>query len=134
PARRQATPPSLVRDVLLILRSTEPDSAELMAARVDGPVLTQRTGRHDEALASHARRLWQFFNRTVTVPASAASLAPLVFSWLAGRGAATTRLDPDDATSDSELRSKLEALLQDSRLFVERLGLGRLSFPPAARD
>jgi hypothetical protein len=88
-------------------------------------VLIQRTGRHDQELASHARRLWQFFNRTVTVPAPSASLAPLVFSWLAGRGATTTRLDPDDAASDSELRSNLEALLQDSRLFVERFVLGR---------
>src|SRR5262245_43216359 len=132
--RRPATPQSLVRNVLLLLPSTEPDSAELVAARADGPVLTQRTGRHDQELASHTRRLWQFFNRTVTVPAPYVSLAPLVFSWLAGRGAATTRLDPEDAASDSELRSTLEALLQDSRLFAERLVLGRLSFPPAARD
>jgi hypothetical protein len=127
PLRRQATPLSLVRDVLLILPSTESDSAELVAARADGPVLIQRTGRHDQELASHTRRLWQFFNRTVTVPAPAVSLAPLVFSWLAGRGATTTRLDPNDAASDSELRSNLETLLQDSRLFAERLVLGRHS-------
>ena len=35
---------------LLILPSIEPDSAELIAARADGPVLTQRTGRHDRKL------------------------------------------------------------------------------------
>jgi predicted GIY-YIG superfamily endonuclease len=125
--QRMATPRSLVRDVLLILPSIEPDSAELIAARADGPVLTQRTGRHDRRLASHTRRLWQFFNRTIAVSAPAVSLAPIVFSWLAGRGAATTRVDPDDAASDSELRSNLETLLQDSRLFAERLVLGRHS-------
>jgi hypothetical protein len=119
--RRPATPRSLVRDVLLILPSTELDSAELVAARADGPVLTQRTVRHDQELGSHTRRLWQFFNRAVAVSAPALSLAPLVFSWLAGRGATTTRLYPDDAASDSELRSNLETLLQDSRLFAERL-------------
>jgi GIY-YIG catalytic domain len=125
--RRPATPRSLVRDVLLLLPSTELDSAELVAARADGPVLTQRTGRHDQELASHTRRLWQFFDRAVAVSAPALSLAPLVFSWLAGRGATTTRLYPDDAASDSDLRSSLETLLQDSRLFAERLVLGRHS-------
>jgi hypothetical protein len=122
-----ATPRSLVRDVLLILPSVEPDLAELIAARADGPVLTQRTGRHDRNLASHTRRLWQFFSRTITVSAPGVSLAPIVFSWLAARGAATTRVDPADAASDSELRSNLETLLQDSRLFTERLVLGRHS-------
>ena len=58
-----ATPQSLVRDVLLILPSIKPDSVELIAARADGPVLTERTGRHDRKLASHTRRLWQFFKQ-----------------------------------------------------------------------
>lgn len=121
--QRPATPRSLVRDVLLILPSLEPESAELVAARADGPVLTQRTGRHDQELASHTRRLWTFFNGTIAVFPPAASLAPIVFSWLAGRGAATTRLDPNDAASELELRSNLETLLKDSRLFAERLVL-----------
>ena len=49
------------------------------------------------------------------------TLAPIVFSWLAGRGAATTRVNTDDAASDSELESNLETVLQDSRLFAEQL-------------
>jgi hypothetical protein len=123
--RRPATPRSLIRDVLLILPSIEPDSAELVAARADGPVLTQRTGRHDQQLGCHTRRLWQFFKGTIAVSAPTVPLAPIVFSWLAGRGGTTTRLDPHDAASDSELRSNLQTLLQDSRLFAERLVLGR---------
>ena len=49
------------------------------------------------------------------------SFAPLVFSWLAGRGASATRLDPHDVRSARELRARLSALLTDERLFVERL-------------
>jgi hypothetical protein len=125
--RRPAVQRSLVRDVLLILPSIGLESAELVAARADGPVLTQRTGRYDRDLASHTHRLWQFFNRRIAVSAPDVSLAPLVFSWLGGRGASATRLDPGDVASDSELRSNLESLLQDSRLFVERLVLNRHS-------
>jgi predicted GIY-YIG superfamily endonuclease len=50
-----------------------------------------------------------------------APLAPLVFSWLSGRGSDATRLDPHDALSARELRVRLTALLQDERLFAERL-------------
>ena len=48
-------------------------------------------------------------------------LAPIVFSWLAGRGADATRLDPHDAASPRALRVQLAALLGDEQLFTERL-------------
>ena len=49
------------------------------------------------------------------------ALAPIVFSWLAGRGAGSSRLDPHDAPSLSELQSMIAALLRDEGLFVERI-------------
>jgi len=49
------------------------------------------------------------------------ALAPLVFSWLAGRGAAATRLDPHDVASAREMQARLAALFADDRLFRERL-------------
>jgi predicted GIY-YIG superfamily endonuclease len=48
------------------------------------------------------------------------ALAPIVFSWLAGRGANATRLDPHDG-APRVLRARLAAVLRDERLFVERL-------------
>ena len=48
-------------------------------------------------------------------------LSPLVFSWLAGRGADATRLDPHDSRRRSSCADALAALLADDRLFVERL-------------
>ena len=47
--------------------------------------------------------------------------SPLVFSWLAGRGAEATRLDPHDSASARQLQTRLTALLADGRLFLERL-------------
>jgi hypothetical protein len=48
-------------------------------------------------------------------------LAPIVFSWLAQRGAAATRLDPHGVSSPRTLRAQLAALLRDEALFTERL-------------
>jgi hypothetical protein len=48
-------------------------------------------------------------------------LSPLVFSWLTGRGATATRLDPHDIASAKQLQERLAALFADDRLFVERL-------------
>jgi len=50
-----------------------------------------------------------------------AFLAPLVFSWLVGRGANATRLDPAEIPSAKELANRLAALFRDERLFHERL-------------
>jgi predicted GIY-YIG superfamily endonuclease len=49
------------------------------------------------------------------------ALAPIVFSWLAGRGARASRIDPHDAATPRHLRVRLAALLADEALFTERL-------------
>jgi predicted GIY-YIG superfamily endonuclease len=119
---------ALRRDVLLVQPSIEPDSVELIGAAVDGRWLIQRTRRNGADLAVHARRIRTFFGaaerrtpngerRTTRV----SLLSPLVFSWLAGRGAGATRLDPHDVASAKQLQTRLAALLADDRLFVERL-------------
>lgn len=112
-------PRALWRDVLVLQPSIEADAVELIAAAADGRWQIQRTRRNGADLAVHVRRLWTFFRanderRTI-------ALSPLVFSWLAGRGAAATRLDPHDAASVTQLRARLAALLGDDRLFAERL-------------
>ena len=116
-------PPALRRDVLVVQPSIEADSVELVGAAIDGRWLIQRTRRNGADLAVHARRIMTFFRptngerRTTNV----ALLAPLVFSWLAGRGAGSTRLDPHDTASAKQLQARLAALLADAGLFVERL-------------
>ena len=119
-------PRALLRDVLVVQPSIEADSVELICAAVDGRWMIQRTRRNGADLAVHARRLWKFFRQGTLANAerrtpNVARLAPLVFSWLTGRGAGATRLDPHDAASASELHRRLAALLADDRLFVERL-------------
>src|SRR3954468_17618259 len=79
-------PRALLRDVLVVQRSIEPDSVELIGAAVDGRWMIQRTRRNGADLAVHARRVKQFFSAAHPAPRTT-RLAPLVFSWLAGRGA-----------------------------------------------
>jgi len=126
----RAIPPSLVRDVIVVLPSIEDDSVELIAARADGGWMIQRTRRSGGDLAVHTQRLVKFFcsvfreRRSARAASSAprgSALAPIVFSWLARRGAGATRLDPHDAANARELRGRLAALLRDHRLFRERL-------------
>jgi hypothetical protein len=107
----------------MILPSVHPDSAELIAARADGEVLTRRTSRDGTALDQHATDLWDFFHLAVNERTKTEdnSLAALIFSWLAGRGAGTTRLDPHHWGSAAELRTRLAALLRDETLFSERI-------------
>jgi len=124
-------PRALLRDVLVVQPSIEPDSVELIGAAVDGRWMIQRTRRNGADLAVHARRIGRFFRgaerrttnreRRTNDNDNSALLSPLVFSWLAGRGAAATRLDPHDSTSVKQLQGRLAALLADDRLFVERL-------------
>jgi predicted GIY-YIG superfamily endonuclease len=116
-------PGALRRDVLVVVPSVEADSVELVAARVDGEWMIQRTRRSGADLAVHTQRLMRFFKSPLRDRAgrSAALLAPIVFSWLAHRGAGATRLDPHDARDPRELRGRLAALLRDERLFRERL-------------
>jgi hypothetical protein len=118
----RAIPSSLIRDVIVVLPSVEDDSVELVAARADGAWMIQRTRRSGADLAVHTQRLMKFFFGTASrrsVPTLA--LAPLVFSWLARRGADASRLDPHDAANPRELRRRLASLLRDQRLFRERL-------------
>jgi len=115
---------SVVRDVIIVLPSVEDDSAELIAARPDGAWMMQRTRRNGADLAVHTQRVWRFFfglRRTTHADAGVPSLAPLVYSWLAQRGAFVTRLDPHADANVRGLRSRLAALLRDERLFHERL-------------
>jgi predicted GIY-YIG superfamily endonuclease len=114
-------PRALVRDVLVFAPSVEPDSVELVAAAVDGRWMLQRTRRSGADLAVHTQRMMRFFNGLRGTREEAPPLAPIVFSWLAGRGEAATRLDPRDVRDARELRARLGALLRDERLFHERL-------------
>ena len=119
----RAIPRSLIRDSILILPSLQRDWAVLVGARTDGGSMMQRTRRRDGDLAVHAGLLWRFFQATVGEGSESGRqpFAPLVFSWLAGRGAQTTRLDPHDARSETEICVRLDTLLQDTHLFSDRL-------------
>jgi predicted GIY-YIG superfamily endonuclease len=115
-------PRSLIRDVLVVAPSIEADSAELVGARVDGRWMIQRTRRNGADLKVHVTRVRRFFSPLLSASRrDPAPLAPIVFSWLAGRGSAATRLDPHEVTSARDLRARLTALLADERLFTERL-------------
>ena len=119
----RAIPQALLRDTVVVAPSVEDDSVELIAARVDdGGWTIQRTRRNGADLAVHANRLWRFFNSALRrARTSGPPLAPIVYSWLAGRGASATRLDPHAARSVQEIRRRLAALLRDERLFHERI-------------
>jgi len=114
-------PRALARDVTVVVPSVEPDSAELVAARADGGWLIQRTRRSGADLVVHTARLMRFFNSPLRKPFSGCALAPIVFSWLAVRGASATRIDPHDATSARDLRRRLAVVLADEALFAERI-------------
>jgi predicted GIY-YIG superfamily endonuclease len=116
-------PAALVRDVIVLARSIEHDSVELVAARTDGRWMMQRTRRSGADLAVHATRLRRFFSRNGVVRRGGPTtrLAPIIYSWLAGRGSSATRLDAADVRSTRDLRARLAALLADERLFADRL-------------
>jgi len=115
----RAIPRALVQDVVVLVPSIDPDAAELVAARDDGATMVHRTRRNGAELARHSRELWRFFIRRSD--AAGDRLAPLVFSWLAGRGLHTTRLYARDLASAKDLRAQLRHLLADKGLFYERL-------------
>ena len=120
----RAIPPALVRDTIVVLPSIEEDSAELVAARADGPWQIQRTRRDGSDLAVHGQRLWKFFHGTQHRSHHALRtphLAPIVFSWLARRGSKASRLDVGSLENVRDLRTRLGWLLRDERLFHERL-------------
>ncbi|HEV2985856.1 MAG TPA: nucleotide excision repair endonuclease [Vicinamibacterales bacterium] len=115
----RAVPRALLRDVIVIVPSIDAASVELVAARLDGGWMMLRSRRSGVDLRAHAGRLGRFFRSDALV--SSAPLAPIVFSWLAHRGASASRLDPHDVPSAKGLVLRLAALLRDERLFQERL-------------
>jgi predicted GIY-YIG superfamily endonuclease len=114
-------PRPLLRDVLVVLPSAEEDSVELVGARVGGDWMIQQTRRSCADLAVHAQRVMRFFHSRIGRDVAVPAVAPIVFSWLARRGATATRVDPNDVRDAREMRSRLSALLRDDRLFRERL-------------
>lgn len=126
-------PTRLVTDVVVLLPSIEADSVELVAASPDGAWMLQRTRRGGEDLAVHARRLARFFGTSAHDGGHSAPLAPIVYSWLARRGANASRIVVRDLPSGphrrsdrvgpsvSALQAKLRTLFADDRLFTERL-------------
>ena len=115
-----SVPQALVRDVIVVVPSIEQDSVELVSARTNGPCMIQRTRRSGADVAVHARRILRFFKSDFESHMSG-MLSPIVYSWLAHRGDAATRLDPSDARWPKELAARLVPLLRDERLFQERL-------------
>jgi predicted GIY-YIG superfamily endonuclease len=111
-------PAAIARDVLVIVPSVEPDAVELIGARTDGGWMIQRTARNGADLVVHVPRVTKFFS-PLRRGLEGALLAPSVFSWLAGRGQAATRLDPH--TTPRALRASLTALLKDRDLFEDRI-------------
>lgn len=117
----RAVPGALLKDLIVIVPSVEADSAELVAVRPGGAWMLQRTRRCGADLAVHTKRLWRFFFGVLRPRSAPALLAPLVYSWLAGRGHTATRVDPHRAGRERALRDQIAALLRDERLFHERL-------------
>jgi len=117
----RAIPDRLTRDVIVVVPSVDIQSAELVAARADGEWLIVRTARDASELKGHATRLMRFFRSPLRDRFASRPLAPIVFSWLAGRGTSASRLDPHDAPTVAALRSRLRVLLADDDLFAERI-------------
>ena len=111
------------RDVLVLQPSVAADSVEVIGARAAGPTLIHRIFRDGRHLDVDAERLWTFFEGPEEAGGSANErpLAPIVFSWLAGRGANATRIEADDLLSADDLRVRLSLALTSSQLFIERL-------------
>jgi predicted GIY-YIG superfamily endonuclease len=136
----RAIPAALVRDTLVLLPSAHEGQAELLGARPGGAVMLRRVARNSSGLAARVKALRQFFASPDSGPSDAppspsnagvdamAGLSPLVYSWLAGRGAAATRLDPHDARSGRELERRIALLLDDASLFTERIVVLRSGF------
>jgi predicted GIY-YIG superfamily endonuclease len=127
----RAVPQALVRDLLLLLPSAHADEAVLAAVRPDGRALLIGAARSGAGLTAVVRQLRSFFGQTDDAAVDDApwrGLSPLVYSWLAGRGAGATRLDPHDAGSGRELERRLRLLLNDADLFAERIVVIRSGF------
>jgi len=130
----RVVPSALLRDTIVVLPSASGDSVELLAVRVNGAVLLRRASRDGTALPARVSALRRFFaNDPSDVGDDERPLdgfSPLVYSWLAGRGAGATRLDPHDAGSARELQRRLKLVLDDASLFAERIVVIRSGFRP----
>jgi predicted GIY-YIG superfamily endonuclease len=131
----RAIPASLRRNTLLVLPSSDPVCVALLAVRASGAVMLERVRRDGVGLSPRAADLWRFLRASEpssATPAEWSALAPLVLSWLAGRGSNATRLDPGDIASAREFRRRLKLLLDDERLFAERIVVIRSGFRPTS--
>jgi hypothetical protein len=117
----RAIPTALIRDGIVVVPSVDASAAALVAARIDGGTLMERTPRDGSLLKTHATLLMRFFRSPLRARFESPALAPIVFSWLAGRGANASRLDPHDVATAAALRARLRALLGDAELFSERI-------------
>jgi hypothetical protein len=128
---RRAALVRAVRDVIVVLPSSEDGSVELVCATA-GDVIMMRTPRNGADLSTHVRGIVEFLQRPRVSGTEISGRAAIVFSWLRDRGASATRLHLDDVGTRRELRARLEALLRDPMLFVERLDQ-RAGVPGRAR-
>lgn len=138
----RALPAALLRDTIVVLPSSDAAWVEVLAVCVSGPVMLVRVSRDGVGLSARVTALRRFFERNGSrTPQSDGSNreavqldsgAPLVFTWLAGRGAGATRLDPHDANSARELQRRLKLLFEDQRLFTERIVVLRSGFRSAS--
>lgn len=142
----RAVPEALRRDSVVVLPSAAEDAVELLATRVTGRVMLVRVRRDSKGLRTAATRVWHFFYADDRPGGQSGSVAPdvdnaysdrtdagtlrdvlvmdncapIVWSWLAGRGASATRLDPHDANV-SEFERRIRVLLRDDDLFSKRI-------------
>jgi hypothetical protein len=117
----RAIPAALARDVIVLVPSVDVAAVVLIAARTDGAAMMMRTPRDGAELKKVSLDVARFFNSVLGRRRDGLPFAPIVFSWLAGRGASATRLDPHDARTSIELRKRLTVLLKDQALFTERI-------------
>jgi len=131
----RSVPKPLLRDAIVLLPSSTDDEVVLLGVRMSGAVLVLPARRDGTGLRTRATALARFFGvdggeSTESERREFDGFAPLVFSWLAGRGAGATRLDPHDVPSTSELQRRLKVLLEDAQLFAERIVVIRSGFRP----
>jgi len=120
-AGRREVPSALLADVIVIVPSIDSECAEIVGARLDGGWLMRRSRRNGADLRDDCRELTRFFRPAPGVGFDGTRLAPILFSWLAGRGREATRLDPRDQASARQLRERLGLLLSDPELFTHRI-------------
>lgn len=120
-AGTRAIPAALARDVIVLVPSIDAGAVEMIAARADGGWMQMRVARLAGDLEAESRRLFRFFHSPLHAREDPSPLAPIVFSWLAGRGAAATRVDPHGVDTVAALAARLRILLNDDDLFTERL-------------